>query len=86
MVDVEVLIMMTAQDTVFLAWCRITGHNPADFGEDERDAFRARPQVRHLSRTPYALLLHAGIAAGRPGSLPLERWLSAVRGMELAAA
>jgi len=81
-----VLIMLTAQDTVFLAWCRITGNDPADFGEDERDAFRARPQVGELSRTSYAILLHAGIAAGRPGSLPLERWLSAVRGVELAAA
>jgi hypothetical protein len=35
--------------------------------------------VRELSRTPYPVLLDAGITAGRRNSLPLERWLGAVR-------
>jgi hypothetical protein len=71
--------MITAEQTVFRLWCRLTENDPADFGPDEQEAFLARPQVRELSRTPYPLLLDAGIAAGRRKSLPLERWLGAVR-------
>ncbi len=71
--------MRTAQDTVFQLWCRLTDNDPLEFGADEREAFLARPQVSELSRTPYALLLNAGVAVGRRGSLPLERWLGAVR-------
>jgi hypothetical protein len=72
-------MMRTAQDTVFTLWCRLTGVDPAEFGEDEREAFLARPQVSELALTPYAVLLDAGITAARRGSLPLERWLGAVR-------
>ena len=71
--------MMTAQEIVFVLWCRLTGNDANDFGEDERDAFLARPQVRELAMAPYAVLLDAGITAARRGSLPLERWLTAVR-------
>jgi hypothetical protein len=76
---VEVVAMMTAQETVFILWCRLTGNDANDFGEDERDAFLARPQVRELSVAPFAILLDAGISSARRGSLPLERWLTAVR-------
>jgi hypothetical protein len=75
----EVATMMTAQDTVFILWCRLTGTDVNDFGEDEREAFLARPQIRELAAAPYAVLLDAGITAARRGSLPLERWLGAVR-------
>jgi hypothetical protein len=71
--------MITAEDTVFVLWCRLTGNDPTDFGDDEREAFLARPQVAELGQTPYAVLLDAGITAARRGSLPLERWLGAVR-------
>lgn len=71
--------MMTAGETVFILWCRLTGNDPTEFGDEEREAFLARPQVPPLARTPYAVLLDAGITAARRGSLPLERWLCAVR-------
>jgi hypothetical protein len=71
--------MMTAEETVFVLWCRLTGNDPTDFGDDERESFLARPQVTELAQTPYAVLLDAGITAARRGSLPLERWLGAVR-------
>lgn len=71
--------MMTAEETVFVLWCRLTGNEPTDFADDEREAFLARPQVGELSHAPYAVLLDAGITAARRGSLPLERWLNAVR-------
>lgn len=70
--------MMTAQDTVFVLWCRLTGNDPTDFGDDEREAFLARPQVIALGSTPYQILLDAGISVARRGSLPLEHWLRAV--------
>ncbi len=70
--------MLSAQDTVFVLWCRLTGNDPTDFDDDEREAFLARPQVIELSRTPYHLLLDAGIRVARRGSLPLEHWLQAV--------
>ncbi|HEX2902545.1 MAG TPA: hypothetical protein VHO01_03740 [Jatrophihabitans sp.] len=56
----------------------MTGNEPTDFGDDEREAFLARPQVRELAGTPYAILLDAGISVARRGSLPLEHWLRAV--------
>ena len=70
---------MTPQETVFILWCRLTGNELSEFGDDEREAFLTRPQVRELAATPYAVLLDAGITAARRGSLPLERWLTAVR-------
>jgi hypothetical protein len=68
-----VVIMVTVEETVFVLWCRLTGNDPTEFGDDEREAFLARPQVPQLAATPYA------ITAARRGSLPLERWLGAVR-------
>jgi hypothetical protein len=76
---VEVADMMTAEETVFILWCRLTGNDPTEFGDDEREAFIARPQVLELAQTPYAVLLDAGITAARRGSLPLERWVVALR-------
>ncbi len=70
---------MTPQQTVFELWCRLTGSDPVAFDDAEREAFLARPQVPGLTATPYAVLLDAGITAARRGSLPLERWLAAVR-------
>ena len=70
---------MTAENTVFMLWCRLTGNDPAEFGTDERESFLARPQVPALARIPYEILLDAGITAARRGSLPLERWLNSVR-------
>ncbi len=70
---------MGAEQTVFELWCRLTGSDPATFDEAEREAFFARPQVPVLAEAPYAVLLDAGITAARRGSLPLERWLAAVR-------
>ena len=69
--------MMTAQENVFVLWCRLTGNDPTDFGDDEREAFLARPQVQRLARTAYPILLDAGISVARRGSLPLEHWLRA---------
>lgn len=71
--------MITEQDTVFTLWCRLTGNQSTEFSADEREAFLARPQVYELSTVPYEVLLDAGITAARRGSLPLERWLGAVR-------
>jgi hypothetical protein len=71
--------MVTTEETVFILWCRLTGTEPTGFDDDDREAFLARPQVPQLAATPYAMLLDAGITAARRGSLPLERWLGAVR-------
>jgi hypothetical protein len=67
------------EELVFVLWCRLTGTDPSGYGVEEREAFLARPQVRELARTPYAVLLDAGVTAARRSSLPLERWLAAVR-------
>ncbi|MDQ6937683.1 MAG: hypothetical protein M3140_08230 [Actinomycetota bacterium] len=69
----------TTQHTVFRLWCRLTGAQAFDFGDEEREAFLARPEVPFLAGTPYEVLLDAGITAARRGSLPLQRWLAAVR-------
>ncbi len=71
--------MLTAQETVFVLWCRLTGNDPSDFGDEERESLLARPEVGELVAAPYAVLLDAGITAARRGSLPLERWLASVR-------
>jgi hypothetical protein len=76
---------MTGEQTVFALWCRLTGTDAAEFDEGQREAFLARPQVPALAATPYALLLDAGVTAARRGSLPLERWLAAVRLPQSAA-
>jgi hypothetical protein len=71
-------IMQTDANTVFVLWCRLTGTDIADFTDEERRAFIARPQVAELAATPFEVLLDAGIEAARHGTLPLERWLGAV--------
>ncbi|HST49554.1 hypothetical protein [Jatrophihabitans sp.] len=78
--------MRTGQDLVFEVWCRLTGNSPDEFGPEEREAFRARPQVAELARSPYPVLLHAGVTVARGDSLPLERWLGAVRRERLLSA
>lgn len=78
--------MRTSQDVVFEAWCRLTGNNPDEYGPEEREAFLARPQVGELSRAPYPVLLHAGVAVARGDSLPLERWACAVRQQQVLSA
>jgi hypothetical protein len=70
---------VTGELTVLELWCRLTGTDADSFDEPEQEAFLARPQVPALAATPYPLLLDAGISAARRGSLPLERWLAAVR-------
>jgi len=77
---------MSPEQTVFELWCRLTGSDPATFDEAEREAFYARPQVSALAAAPYEVLLDAGITAARRGSLPLERWLAAVRLVRSASA
>jgi hypothetical protein len=77
--------MQTDANTVFVLWCRLTGTNLGDFSDEERRGFLARPQVGELADTPYEVLLDAGIATARHGTLPLERWLTAVQGVRPAA-
>jgi hypothetical protein len=77
-VSVEVIGMHTDANTVFVLWCRLTGTPIGDFTDAERREFLARPQVKELANTPYEVLLDAGIEAARHGTLPLERWRSAV--------
>jgi hypothetical protein len=80
---VEVVTVHIAKQTdirtVFLLWCRLTGIDPAEFSSDEVTAFLARPQIAELAATPYEVLLDAGISAARRGTLPLERWIGAIR-------
>jgi hypothetical protein len=71
--------MRTDRDVVFDLWCRLTGQEAVEFGSSERAAFDARPQIAELSAVPYPTLLDAGVASASRGSLPLERWLAAVR-------
>lgn len=71
--------MAVEDDTVFLLWCRLTGTDQGEFTTDDRAAFLARPQIGELAATPYEVLLDAGVEAARRGTLPLERWLGAVR-------
>jgi len=77
--------MMSAEDSLFVLWCRLTGNDPGEFGEDEREAFLARPQVPELAEIPYPELLDAGVTAARRGSLPLERWLGVARSARVGA-
>ncbi len=71
--------MQPDANTVFVLWCRLTGTDIADFTDEERRDFVRRPQVAELANTPYEVLLDAGIEAARHGTLPLERWLTAVQ-------
>lgn len=78
--------MHTDANTVFVLWCRLTGTPIGDFTDQERREFLARPQVQELANTPYEVLLDAGIEAARHGTLPLERWRSAVETVRPATA
>ncbi len=69
----------TRPDEVFLLWCALTGYNAADFDELELEAFLSRPELPALAAAPDAVLRDAGEAVRRARSLPLERWLAAVR-------
>ena len=80
------MVAVSAEQKVFELWCRLTGIDAAAFEEPDREAFLARPQVPELAATPYPLLLDAGITAARRGSIPLERWLAAVRLARAASA
>jgi hypothetical protein len=71
-------VVQTDANTVFVLWCRLTGTALDEFSDEERRGFLARPQVARLALTPYEVLLDAGIDAARSGTLPLERWLTAV--------
>jgi hypothetical protein len=71
--------VVSRADEVFLLWCALTGYDPADFDDLELDAFLARPELPGLAATPDAVLRDAGVAVRRGRSLPLERWLAAVR-------
>jgi hypothetical protein len=75
----EVVDMQTDANTVFVLWCRLTGTALTEFTDEERRGFLDRAQVRELAATPYEVLLDAGIESARHGTLPLERWLDAVR-------
>lgn len=67
------------REQVLALWCRLTGHDPAGFDEPEREALLARTEIALLAEAPDAVLLDAGQAVRRGGSLPLERWLAGVR-------
>jgi hypothetical protein len=75
----EVVSMQTDPNTVFVLWCRLTGTAIAEFTNQERREFLARPQVAELAATPYEILLDAGVETARHGTLPLERWVNIIR-------
>jgi hypothetical protein len=60
-------------------WCELTGTDHTSFGEQEEEAFLARPQMPALCALPDDTLRAAATAARRGHSLPLERWLAAAR-------
>lgn len=67
------------QEAVLALWCELTGHDPAEFEEPEREALLARTEMAALAKAPDTVLIDAGRAVRRGNSLPLERWLAAVR-------
>jgi hypothetical protein len=67
------------REQVLTLWCTLTGHDPAGFDEPEREALLIRTEIAALAEVPDAVLLDAGEAVRRGTSLPLERWLAAVR-------
>jgi hypothetical protein len=66
-------------EQVLSLWCTLTGHDPEWFDEPEREALLARTEIAKLAEAPDAVLLTAGRTVCRGTSLPLERWLAAVR-------
>ncbi len=69
----------TRADEVFVLWCTLTGYDPDAFDDLELEAYLSRPELPALAETPDAVLRDAGEAVRRGRSLPLERWLAAVR-------
>jgi len=69
----------TRPDEVFALWCALTGYAPSSFDELDLESFLCRPEVAALAAIPDAVLRDAGEAVRRGRSLPLERWLAAVR-------
>jgi len=67
-------------EQVLALWCELTGYDPAWFDEPTREALLARTEIAALAKAPDAVLIDAGRAVRRGTSLPLERWLAAVRG------
>lgn len=70
---------------VFLLWCELTGADPGTFDLADVAAFVARPEVAVLATVPDAVLRDAATPARRGRSLPLERWLVALRTVRPAA-
>lgn len=77
--DVDVCDPALRPLEVLALWCELTGTDLAGLDTDDRAAFLARPQVPALADTPDAVLADAAGHARRGSSLPLERWLAAVR-------
>jgi hypothetical protein len=69
----------TRPDEVFALWCALTGYDPATFDELDLESFLCRPELAALAAIPDAVLRDAGEAVRRGRSLPLERWIAAVR-------
>ncbi|TQS44584.1 hypothetical protein [Cryptosporangium phraense] len=70
---------LNRREQVLALWCSLTGHEPSRFDEPEREALLARTEIAALAEVPDSVLLDAGQAVRRGTSLPLERWLAAVR-------
>jgi hypothetical protein len=64
---------------IFQLWCELTRREPRSVPVDEVAAFLGRPEVRTLARVPDEVLRDSATAARRAGTLPLERWLAAVK-------
>lgn len=79
----EVSVQRTGE--LFRLWCELTGGDPAAFDSADLAAFAGRPEIPVLAGTPDAVLRDAAGAARRGRSLPLERWLVAVRIVRPAA-
>jgi hypothetical protein len=73
------------REEVLVLWCALTGHDEAGIDEPEREALLARTELTALAEVPDAVLIDAGQAVRRGQSLPLERWLAAVRVVRPAA-
>ncbi len=69
----------TRAEEIHLLWCQLTGTDPESRDPEDVAAFLARPEVRLLGEVPDSVLQDAATAAVRGRSLPLERWLAAVR-------
>ncbi|MGH3449600.1 MAG: hypothetical protein ACRDQW_02520 [Haloechinothrix sp.] len=70
---------------VFLLWRELVGGDPTTFDPVDVRAFLGRPEVPVLAEAPDAVLRDAASAVRRGHSLPLERWLVAVRVVRSAA-